>query len=387
MTRKLRIPNEDEIKAVLKWGGIRILIALPQAALYSLKQLSRLTLHCSSSLENIYYIAVVEPFDALIWSELPMRVIEAEVMPELSGKPGLFDWNLFKADSDRFPHIRIIAKSGMGKTTLAEWLLSILGGERFVITPKKKPTDWRGYKVYGAGFNFEECAEKMASIKQEMYQRFDEIEAGKDHSFINFVADEWRLVVKKSPEAKDDMKEVITVARDAKIRMIGIAQGEQVGIWGLEGESDLEECFTTIRMGQFAIDHAKKLKLPQSVLEWLRQQKRPCMVENQPAEVPDLSNYSPVLTQLQASSEPTAKNTPSSDPEPLQNGGFSPQNQISEELIWAQIQGALLSDPMRSPDWLAKNLLMPQLSVGRPRALEILADLRQKFGGESETAT
>jgi hypothetical protein len=135
-------------------------------------------------------------------------------------------------------------------------------------------------------------------------------------------------------------------------------------------------------MGQFAIDHAKKLKLPQPVLEWLRQQKRPCMVENQPAEVPDLSNYNPVLTQLQASSEPTAKNTLSSDPEPLQNGGFSPQNQISEELIWAQIQGALLSDPARSPDWLAKNLLMPQLSVGRPRALEILADLRQKFGGE-----
>ncbi len=380
MTRKLRIPSEDEIITVLKWGGIRILIALPQAALYSLRQLSRLSLHCSSTLENIYHIAVVEPFDALIWSELPMRVIEAEAMPELSGKPDLFDWNLFKADSDQFPHIRIIAKSGMEKTTLAEWLLSILGGERFVITPKKKPTDWRGYKVYGAGFNFEECAEKMASIKEEMYQRFDEMEAGKDHGFINFVADEWRLVIKKAPEAKENMKEVITVARDAKIRMIGIAQGEQVGIWGLEGESDLEECFTTIRMGQFAIDHAKKLKLPQPVLEWLRQQKRPCMVENQPAEIPDLSNHSLVPTQLQASSEPVAKNTPSNDPEPLQNGHSSVQNQISEELIWAQIQGVLLSDPARSDDWLAKNVLMPRLSTGRPRALEILADLRQKFG-------
>jgi hypothetical protein len=220
----------------------------------------------------------------------------------------------------------------------------------------------------------------MASIKEEMYQRFDEMEAGKDHGFINFVADEWRLVIKKSPEAKENMKEVITVARDAKIRMIGIAQGEQVRIWGLEGESDLEECFTTIRMGQFAIDHAKKLKLPQPVLEWLRQQKRPCMVENQPAEISDLSNYSLVPTQLQASSEPTAENTPSNDPEPLQNGHFSIQNQISEEVIWAQIQGVLLSDPARSDDWLAKNVLMPRLSTGRPRALEILADLRQKFG-------
>lgn len=380
MSRKLRIPSEEEIKAVLKWGGIRILIAFPQAALYSLKQLSRLALHCSGTLENVYYIAVVEPFDALIWNELPMRVIEAEVMPELNGKPELFDWSLFKTDPDRFPHLRIIAKSGLGKTTLAEWLLSILGGERFVITPKKKPSDWRGYKVYGAGFNFEECAEKMAEIKQQMYVRFDEMEVGKDHGFINFVADEWRLVVKKSPEAKEDMKEVITVARDAKIRMVGIAQGEQVGIWGLEGESDLEECFTTIRMGQFAIDHAKKLKLPQPVLEWLRSQKRPCMVENQPAEVPDLSNYNPVPTQLQVNSEPIPKITPSNNPEPLKNGHFSPQNQISEEVIWAQIEGVLLSDPGRSDDWLAKNILMPRLSIGRPRALEILTDLRQRFG-------
>lgn len=384
MTRKLRIPNEDEIKAVLKWGGIRILIAIPQAALYSLKQLSRLTLHCSSSLENIYYIAVVEPFDALIWNELPMRVIEAEVMPELNDKPELFDWSLFKTDPDRFPHIRIIAKSGMGKTTLAEWLLSILGGERFVITPKKKPSAWKGYKVYGSGFNFEECAEKMADIKQEMYRRFDEMEEGKDHGFINFAADEWRLVVKKSPDSKEDMKEVITVARDAKIRMIGIAQGEQVGIWGLEGESDLEECFTTIRMGQFALDHAKKLKLPQPVLEWLRSQKRLCMVENQPAEVPDLSNYSAVPTQIQNSSNAIAQIAPSNSLEPLKNGHSSPQNQISEEMIWAQIEGVLLSDPSRSDDWLVKNILMPRFSVGRSRGLEILTDLRQKFGADGE---
>ena len=385
MSRKLRIPSEDEIKAVLKWGGIRILIALPQAALYSLRQLSRLTLHCSSTLENIYYIAVVEPFDALIWNELPMRIIEAEVMPELTGKPELFDWNLFKTDPDRFPHIRIIAKSGMGKTTLAEWLLSILGGERFVITPKKKPSDWKGYKVYGSGFNFKECAQKMADIKKQMYCRFDEMEEGKDHGFINFVADEWRLVVKKEATAKEDMKEVITVARDAKIRMIGIAQGEQVGIWGLEGESDLEECFTTIRMGQFAIDHAKKLKLPQPVLEWLRQQKRPCMVENQPAEVPDLSNYNPVPTQLKISSEANPKITSLNEPEPLPDGDFSLQNQISEEVVWAQIEGVLLSDPSRSDDWLAKNILMPRFSVGRPRALEMLTDLRQKFGGAHES--
>jgi len=383
MNRKFRIPTDAEIEIVLKWGAIRILVALPQLGFYLWRQVSKLSLHCAAGVDNLYRVAVVEPFDALIWSEVPARVIEAEVMPVLNGKPELFDWNLFRADSDRFPHIRIIAKSGMGKTTLAEWLLSILGGEQFVITPKKKPKDWRGQKVYGAGFNFEECASQMTWVKGQMYSRFDQMEQGIEPGFLNFVADEWRLVIKNKPDAKEDMKEVITVARDARIRMIGIAQGEQVSSWGLEGESDLEECFTTIRMGQFALDHAKRLKLPAAVLEWLSKQHRPCMVDNQPAEVPDLSGFNAQPTQFQLGCEAQAQLAPENDPEPPTNGHPNSQNQNSEDTdlrLWELLEVALLSDPTRSDDWLAKNIVMPRLAVGRPKAIALVCSLRQKYG-------
>lgn len=383
MNRKLRIPTEYEIQTILKWGTIRVLIALPQAALFTLKQISRLSLHCTATLENLYHTAIVHLFDALIWNELPSRVIEAEIVPQLNGKPELFDWSKFKSDPDKFPHIRIIAKTGMGKTTLAEWLLFILAGEQFVITPNMKPADWRGYSVFGKKFNYEECAEKLESIRLEMCQRFDDLDQGKDFGFINFVCDEWRLIVDNKPEVKELMREIVTLARDAKIRMIAIAQGEQVKTWGLEGESDLEECFTTIRLGQFAIDHAKKLKLPQPVLQWIQSQKRPCMVDNQPSEVPDLSHFKNSFalapTQLQTNSNSNPQIELENEAEPLQNMASNVQTQNQDELIWAAIDAVLISDPSRSSDWLCKKIIMPRCNCGRPKAEQILQELREKF--------
>lgn len=383
MNRRLRIPTEQEIEATLKWGGIRILIAIPQAGFWTWKQLSRLSLHLSTTLDNLYYSAVIEPFDALIWQTSTERILEAQVIPDLPGTPELFDWDRLKTEPDTFPHIRIIAKSGMGKTTLAEWLLSILGGQQFVITPKKKPTDWRNHQVFGAGFNFDECADKMEWVKGEMYNRFAQMEEGIEPGFINFVADEWRLVVKKKPTAKEDAKEVITVARDAKIRMIAIAQGEQVSSWGLEGESDLEECFTTIRLGQFAIDYAKKLKLSATVLSWLQQQKRPCMVENQPALVPDLKNYQLMLNQSQPNPNPIPSIAAKITPEPTAGDDFEPQTQNSEDenwQLWELIEAIQLAAPDRSDDWLAKNIIMPRRSVGRPKAIALIQELRTAYG-------
>jgi hypothetical protein len=360
------------------------LIALPQAALFTLKQTARLILHCTSTLDNLYHAAIINPFNSLIWNDLPARIIEAEVLPnQITGTPELFDWSKFKSQPDNFPHIRIIAKTGMGKTTLAEWLLHMLGGEQFVITPKSRPTDWRGYQVFGKKFDYEECADKLESIRLKMCRRFDDLDQGKDFGFINFVCDEWRLIVDNKPEVKDIMREIVTLARDAKIRMIAIAQGEQVKTWGLEGESDLEECFTTIRLGQFAIDHAKKLKLHQSVLDWIQQQKRPCMIDNQPGEIPDLSHFknsfNVPVTQLQSSLNPVPNLEAEHQLDPLENLASEPQNQNQDELLWAAIDAVLLSDPSRSADWLCKKIIMPRRNCGRPKAEQILQELRLKF--------
>ncbi|HEY9612537.1 hypothetical protein, partial [Allocoleopsis sp.] len=241
----------------------------------------------------------------------------------------LFDFSRLRTEPDKFAHLRVIGGTGIGKTTFVDWLLDVLGGERFVITPKKKSWNWVGLKVYGLWFDYEAIRSKLQWIHAEMYRRYPLMEQGETFEITNFVVDEWRLIntnvkaIKErdpetkqvkdiAPSAKAMMKDIITVARESMLRLIALAQGENVASWGFEGESDLEECFTDIRLGEFAIDYAKSLRnqcrkdsddyeywtVVLGELERQSQQRTRegksipcCMVAKYPARIPDLTDW------------------------------------------------------------------------------------------------
>ncbi|HEY9633752.1 MAG TPA: hypothetical protein V6D14_10120 [Coleofasciculaceae cyanobacterium] len=269
----------------------------------------------------------------------------------------LFDFSRLRTEPDKFAHIRIIAGTGVGKTTFADWLLDVLGGDRFVVTPKKKSWNWVGLKVYGLWFDYEAIRTKLQWIHAEMYRRYPLMEAGKTFGITNFVVDEWRLIntnvkaVKErdpetkqileiAPSAKAMMKDIITVSREAMLRLIALAQGENVASWGFEGESDLEECFTDVRLGEFAIDHAKSLRnqcrkdsddyeywsAVLAELEWQNQRRTRegksipcCMVGKYPARIPDLSDWKRTVADVNADEKEQINlsvTDPSSDPSP-----------------------------------------------------------------------
>jgi hypothetical protein len=155
------------------------------------------------------------------------------------------------------------------------------------------------------------------------------MQAGQTFELTNFVVDEWRLInmnvlaikqrnpetkqmVEIAPSAKAMMKDIITVARESMLRLIALAQGENVETWGFEGESDLEECFTDIRLGEFAINYAKSLRnqcrkdsedyhywtAVLAELEWQETRRTEsgkslacCMVGKMPARIPNLSHW------------------------------------------------------------------------------------------------
>ncbi len=269
----------------------------------------------------------------------------------------LFDFSRLRTDPDKFAHIRIIGGTGVGKTTFTDWLLDVLGGERFVITPKKKAWNWVGLEVYGLWFDYETIRTKLQWIHEEMYRRYPLMEQGESFGLTNFVVDEWRLIntnvkaikerdpetkqmVETAPSAKAMMKDIITVARESMLRLIALAQGENVVSWGFEGESDLEECFTDIRLGEFAIDYAKSLRNQcrkdsddygywTVVLEELETQQTRrtsegkslpcCMVGKHPARVPDLTNWKRTVTDsttVEISPPNPTVSDPSSHPSP-----------------------------------------------------------------------
>jgi len=269
----------------------------------------------------------------------------------------LFDFSRLRTEPDKFAHLRVIGGTGIGKTTFVDWLLDILGGSRFVITPKKKSWNWVGLKVYGLWFDYEAIRSKLQWIHAEMYRRYPLMEAGQTFEITNFVLDEWRLIntnvkaikerdpetkqiIEVAPSAKAMMKDIITVARESMLRLIALAQGENVASWCFEGESDLEECFTDIRLGEFAIDYAKSLRNQcrkdsddyeywtgvLAELDWQQSRRTSegksipcCLVDKYPARIPNLTgwkreipdNYSEEneLTNLSTT-------TPSTDPDP-----------------------------------------------------------------------
>jgi hypothetical protein len=276
--------------------------------------------------------AVVSPTE----TEKPL-VIERVSDPWIEPEPELFfgvelpespalgvefwDWEWFNTKSDDLPHIRIIAPTNGGKTTLCDWLVDVVpADERLVITVKRKPHQWAGLEVYGVPEDYSTIRNKLEYLQQERIERTRLMAEGKYRGRLSAIVDEWKAIARNvkairdpetklitNPSAKEIMGEQLTLSRESLIRIFALAQGRQVITWGLEGESDILECFATLYLGSFAVEEAeaKQRKYTKDseefttwgkVIEFLRSLgKRACWVECEfgkfPAIAPDLSKW------------------------------------------------------------------------------------------------
>ena len=199
--------------------------------------------------------------------------VELPIPPNI---PGIifFDWLKFKNNPEDFPHVRLVAPTNGGKTLTADWLLDIFpANEKFVLTIKQKPHQWRGLPVFGVPEDYEAVHSKLEWLEGERIRRTANMAKGIEAEPLSVAVDEWRAIARnckaeKDPEtkqivrksAKEIMGEMITLAREPKIRIFALAQGRQVKTWGVEDESDILECFTSIFMGQFAVEEAESLR-------------------------------------------------------------------------------------------------------------------------------
>ena len=398
------LPRGSTWLKLLGWVVIKLALSLLQFLILILEKTLTFLLWCTKMLQRTLD-KIVFIVDHIIYTGIPqakqekLDAIQVEALPTET-QINFFDFTQFRNNPDQFPHIRVIGKTGVGKTRFTEWIMDMLGGYQFVITPKKKPTDWINHKVYGHPFKYDECARKLAETHELVHKRYELMEQGITPQQINFACDEWKLINKNIPSAKELMKDIIIVARDAKIRLIALAQGENVATWGLEGESDLEECFTTVRFGDFATDHCKFLRNKyrkdseefqyySTVLKELEFQGfRCCMVEHQPARVPDLSSWKPgfkstdnqlpphsneVVAQLQKQLQSELRN-PS---ETTLNQQFQPETsdgEVRDRLLWEAIKTARQDG--RSVDWCSKNI--PGLPGNYYSARQVVEDLISK---------
>lgn len=274
---------------------------------------------------------VVEPVKPEIVKE--PKVLEAEPEPEpelffgvkLPESPALgvefWDWQWFNNRIDDLPHIRLIAPTNGGKTTLCDWLVDVVpADERMVLTVKRKPHQWAGLSVYGVPEAYGIIREKLEWLQDERIERTRLMEKGIYRGRFSAIVDEWKAIARNikaikdpetklitNPSAKEIMGEQLTLSRESLIRIFAMAQGRQVITWGLEGESDILECFCTVYLGSFAVEEAETMQRKYAkdseefatwgrVIEFLRSLgKRACWIECEfgkfPAIAPDLSGW------------------------------------------------------------------------------------------------
>jgi energy-coupling factor transporter ATP-binding protein EcfA2 len=232
-----------------------------------------------------------------------------------------WDWEWFNSRADEMPHIRVIGPTGSGKTTITDWLADVVPfDQRLVITVKRKPHQWMGLPVYGVPENYTIIRDKLEWLQTERIERTALMEKGIYRGRLSAIVDEWKAIARNvkavkdpetkeivSPSAKEIMGEQLTLSRESLIRIFAMAQGRQVITWGLEGESDILECFATVYLGQFAVEEAEAMQRKFArdseewaawgkVIEFLRSLgKRAAWVECEfgkfPAIGPDLSKW------------------------------------------------------------------------------------------------
>ena len=200
-----------------------------------------------------------------------------------------FDWS----QVTKFHHLLVTGSTGDGKTTLIQWIVSTFctGSDVMVIDPHYRPGEWAGLTVLGKGRDFPQAEEAMVRVRSEMDKRYKKRAEGiEDWKRLVVIIDELPALISFTDQVKDIIPALSQEARKVDIVLIILATGWEVVTLGLEGKGSQRNNFTKIDLGIFAHQKAEKLK-DRKLLGQLKSVPRSCLVNEEFAVIPDLSNF------------------------------------------------------------------------------------------------
>ncbi|MGB3508977.1 MAG: hypothetical protein WBA93_07000 [Microcoleaceae cyanobacterium] len=291
-----------------------------------------------SSHAGVHEGAVRQVMDEL---DINLVEVEAEVMieeaygvqqPQSSFQPRLstdlfsldnpFDWNLFNSKPDVYAHLLIVGGTGDGKSFLCEHLAPHLGGKVIVCNPHDKPQDYPHFTKYCGGRNYgnwkkdklpaeainkpQEFFEKVLSnnlgfepsvchfiriLENEMNRRFELYHKGNfDYPMVNAILDEFCVATGKIGDGIEVVLDLIKEARKVRIRLFLLVKADQVKTLKIEGQGDIRQSLTYIRLGKFAKNHSKKIGDP-ALYNYCLENDHPIIVEDSLGKLPEKVVY------------------------------------------------------------------------------------------------
>ena len=141
------------------------------------------------------------------------------------------DWQAVFAlvkDQDTYPAIAIIGAQGLGKTTLIEYLLSLLTQDKIVLDPHYKAGAWPGCLVIGAGMDYAAVGDALANISADVKERYQQraTYAGYRPVPVALVLEEQTNWVDKVEGAGKFLKETLSDIRKVGYQTFSAAHGD-----------------------------------------------------------------------------------------------------------------------------------------------------------------
>ena len=143
----------------------------------------------------------------------------------------------------------IVGGSGSGKTTVLQHLVEMKQNSSiYIIDPHAYPQKWNG-NIVGLGRNYAAIAETLLSLVELMNSRYVEISQGRlDHPPVTIIIDEWRSITHNLPDAAEAIRTLLTESRKANFSIYVASHSDRAKPLGLQGEYDLKEGFTVVRL-------------------------------------------------------------------------------------------------------------------------------------------
>lgn len=151
----------------------------------------------------------------------------------------------------RAQRLLIVGASDAGKTTLVQHVL----GQRenvLVVDPHATRGKWGEARVIGAGRNYEAIGRTLDGLVGMMDRRYQELDRGDvaegEHPRCTVVVDEWRAITRNVKDAGERLSTLLTEARKVNMDLIVATHSANVKALGIEGEGDLRDGFTVVRI-------------------------------------------------------------------------------------------------------------------------------------------
>ena len=142
-----------------------------------------------------------------------------------------FDWQLVFGlikDQNEYPAVVVIGPQGVGKTTLVEYLLSILKYEKIVLDPHYEMGAWPGCRVIGAAMNYPAVSEALANISADVAERYKQRATYKGYrpKPVTLVLEEQTNWAGKVDGAGKFLKESLSDVRKVGYRTISVSHSD-----------------------------------------------------------------------------------------------------------------------------------------------------------------